>query len=137
MHQLGVNAVMQIDVIGRQVLTEIRHPAFDPHIQHVFTQNGVTEPSHRVWIGKINTATVELTKIHQRHIAIFIQRHVAQLFSNRIELAIFTQIRVHVGHECDALIAQRFDSLWQIRITLLMMLPIPVPKQAFAERGDA
>ena len=133
-HQLGIDAVGELHV-DRQIFAEIGHPAGEAEIEHVLADHALGEPCGSVRIGEIDDAAIELAEIDESRLAALVLCEIAGGLRLREQGAVDGEIGIDVAEEADAAILQLGDALAQARIAVLVRLP--VPEQARAERGVA
>ena len=133
MHDLGADAVMQI-CVGRQIFTEVRHPAAAAQLDHVLFDD-LFEPVVGFRVGQVDHATVKLAKLNQIVIAGSIFRQITTRCGFCAQVFIAGNIGVDIGEELHAFFFPLLNMAIQLRI--VVAVPLPVPHHALAKGSHA
>ena len=127
------DSVGKHQIVGGEILAKVCHPAVDADVQRILFDDLVLEPAVGLRVGEIHHAAVKLAKVHQIIGAVGLFGEDAPLFALGVELAVVDEVGVDVAQELDAPGVEFFNVLGQVRVHLLVVMPIPL--EALAEAG--
>ena len=114
------------DVICREILPKISHPAVNADVQAVLFNHFILKPFIGVRIGQVYHTAVKFAEIHQVIAAVPFGGKVALFLPFLVKAAVIYQIGVDIAQEPDAPGVKLLNALWQVRVHFLMVLPVPL-----------
>ena len=129
----GADPVGKHQIVGREILAKVRHPAVDANVQRILFDDLVLEPAVGLRVGEIHHAAIELAKVYQIIGPVGLFGKDAPFFALGIKFSVLDEVRVDVAKEPDAPGVELFNVPGQIGVHLLVVMPIPL--EALAKAG--
>ena len=112
--------------VHRQVFAEVRHPAENAEVEHVFADQRLLDITHRVRMGQIQHAGVEGGGFDMVDAAVLLPDQPALGLAVLIQRAALDEVGVDVGQKTHAARVELFDRAPEIGIERPVDLPVPV-----------